>query len=367
MRAAVLRSLPGELEVSDIDVSSPGPNEVLIETMAAGLCHSDLSCMNGTIAIGVDLPVVLGHESAGVVEAVGKDVTSVRPGDRVMACNSVACGACKWCMVGRPNLCISRPPRAATLGPALSDRGQPVNRVVGIGGFAEKLLLPDKAVVKIGEVMPFATAALLGCAVTTGLGAALNTAKVTPGAIVAVIGCGGIGLNIVQGAIVAGARRVIAIDIGQANLDLARQFGATDLIDASKGDPVVQVRDLTGGGVQYSFEAIGNKTTMEQAFAMLEIGGVATIVGLAPLGTSIELPTTEFLRERRIQGSLLGSNRFQLDIPYYVDLYEQGRLKLDELVSKCISLDNINESYREIEAGSGGRHVVTEFARSGGA
>jgi S-(hydroxymethyl)glutathione dehydrogenase/alcohol dehydrogenase len=356
MRAAVLHECPGWLDITDLEVGAIGPHEVLVRTHAAGLCHSDLHCIEGTIPTAV--PSVLGHESSGVVEAIGTEVTEFRPGDEVIACTSAACGFCAMCTTGRPNMCQDRPNRSAGLGPALAENGVPVSQFAGIGGFAEQMLLPAQALLKIDDEIPVEVAALVGCAVTTGLGAVFNTAKVPPGATVAVIGCGGIGLNVVQGAVVAGAARVIAVDVADDKLDRARTFGATDTVDATSDDPVGQVVELTRGGVDYSFEALGRKATSEQAFGMLAPGGTATIIGVSPFGTMIELPALDFLREKKIQGSNMGSNRFRIDMPYYLDLYRQGRIKLDELISQRIKLDEINEGYKTLQAGSGARSVI---------
>jgi S-(hydroxymethyl)glutathione dehydrogenase / alcohol dehydrogenase len=356
MRAAVLHECPGWLDITELDVGTIGPHEVLVQTQAAGLCHSDLHCIEGTLPVQV--PVVLGHESAGVVEAVGSEVTYFRPGDAVIACTSMACGSCAMCATGRPSLCQNPPRRAAHLDAALSEKGAPVAQFAGLGGFAEQMLLPEQALLKLENEVPLEVAALVGCAVTTGLGAVLNTAKVPPGATVAVIGCGGIGLNVVQGAVVAGAARVIAVDVSTEKLDLARTFGATDAVDASAGDPVGQVRELTSGGVNFSFEALGRKATSEQAFAMLGAGGTATIIGLSPFGTMFELPGLDFMQEKKIQGSIMGSNRFRIDMPYYLSLYRQGRIKLDQLISARIKLDEINDGYKKLQAGTGTRSVI---------
>ncbi|MGH2615693.1 MAG: Zn-dependent alcohol dehydrogenase [Thermomicrobiales bacterium] len=360
MRAAVLPTIPSMLEVTDIQIDTPGPREVLVRTVAAGLCHSDLHFMEGKY--GCDVPTVPGHEAAGVVEAVGADVRHVQPGDHVIGCLSIFCGHCEYCLSGRPVLCtrqgLERDPEVTQ---RLSWNGQPLYQFLRLSAFAEMMLVHENTLVKIREEMPLDRAALIGCAVTTGLGAVFNTAKVPPGSTVAVIGCGGVGLNSVQGAIIAGAARVIAVDINPWKLDLAREFGATDLIDATAGDPVARVRDLTGGGVEYSFEAIGLKSTAEQSFAMLRTGGTATIIGMIPEGQKIELPGSDFLDEKKIQGSNMGSNRFRVDMPRYVDLYLSGRLKLDELVSRRITLDEINEGFEAMRRGEVARSVI-EFA-----
>src|SRR5690242_9875140 len=266
------------LEVTEIEIDRPGPHEVLVRTVASGLCHSDLHFMEAKYAC--DVPTVPGHVVAGIVAAVGDDVTYVQPGDHVIGCLSIFCGNCDYCLSGRPVLCsrqgLEREPGEP---PRLSWLGEPLHQFLRLSGFAEMLLVHENTLVKIREEMPLDRAALIGCAVTTGLGAVFNTAKVPPGSSVAVLGCGGVGLNAIQGAIIAGAGRVIAVDTNPWKLELARTFGATDLVDASAGDAVAQVRDLTDGGVEYSFEAIGLKTTAEQSFAMLRKGGTATIIG----------------------------------------------------------------------------------------
>jgi S-(hydroxymethyl)glutathione dehydrogenase / alcohol dehydrogenase len=328
-----------------------------VRTVAAGLCHSDLHFMEGKYSH--DTPTVPGHEAAGVVEAIGADVTHVKPGDHVIGCLSIFCGHCAYCLSGRPVLCDRQGlERSDDQPPRLSRDGAPIHQFLRLSAFAEMMLVHENTLVKIREEMPLDRAALIGCAVTTGLGAVFNTAKVTPGSSVAVIGCGGVGLNSVQGAVIAGAGRVIAVDMNPWKLELARTFGATDLVDARAGDPVEQVRELTSGGVEYAFEAIGLKVTAEQSFAMLQKGGTATIIGMIPEGERIELPGSEFLDEKKIQGSNMGSNRFRVDMPRYVDLYLSGRLKLDELVSARIGLEQINDGFDAMRRGEVARSVI---------
>jgi S-(hydroxymethyl)glutathione dehydrogenase/alcohol dehydrogenase len=224
--------------------------------------------------------------------------------------------------------------------------------------FGEQMLLHENAVVKITRDIPLEKAALIGCGVTTGIGAVMNTARVTPGSTVAVVGCGGIGLNAVQGARLSGAVRIIAVDRIPAKLEIAKRFGATDTVNAAAGDPVKAVQELTLGGVDYSFEAIGLKTTAEQCFSMLKPGGTATVIGMIPMGTKIELHGFELLMEKKIQGSNMGSNRFRLDMPYYVNLYLQGRLNLDDLLSQRLALSEINRGFELLEKGEVARSVV---------
>jgi S-(hydroxymethyl)glutathione dehydrogenase / alcohol dehydrogenase len=358
MKAAVLNSCPGDLEIEEVSVDKPGPREVLIQTAAAGLCHSDLHFLEAKYPAQV--PVVMGHESAGVVEAVGDQVTYVKPGDHVITCLSVFCGHCEECLTGRMSLCQNPETRRAPgAPPRLSQpNGGKMNQFLNLSSFAEQMLVHEHAIVKINPEMPLDRACLLGCGATTGLGAVQNTAKVEPGSTVAVIGCGGIGLNAIQGAYLAGASRIIAVDMLDGKLELAKQFGATDTVNASDGTAVQQVMELTGGGVHYSFEAIGLKVAAEQAFNMLRRGGTATVIGMIPIGEMVELPGVAFLGEKKIQGSAMGSNRFRVDMPRYVDLYLQGRLKLDELVSARIKLEEINDGFAEMKKGEIARSVI---------
>ena len=358
MRAAVLETIPSTLEVTEVDIDTPHRREVLVRTVAAGLCHSDLHFMEGKYLH--DTPTIPGHEVAGIVEAVGDDVTELQPGDHVIGCLSIFCGRCEFCLSGRPVLCNRQGLERHEKQPfRLSRNGEKIHQFLRLSAFAEYLLVHENTLVKIRDDMPLDRAALIGCAVTTGIGAVFNTAKVPPGSTVAVLGCGGVGLNVVQGAAIAGAGRVIAIDTMPWKLDLAREFGATDLVDVHAGDPAEQVKELTGGGVEYSFEAIGLKVAAEQSFAMLRKGGTATVVGMIPEGQKIEIPGSELLDEKRIQGSNMGSNRFRVDMPRYVDLYMSGRLKLDELVSRRISLNEINDGFEAMKRGDVARSVIT--------
>jgi len=357
MKAAVLRAPKQPLSIEDVEISKPGPHEVLVRTVAAGVCHSDLHFQNGSYMYPT--PAVLGHESAGVVEQVGAEVRYVQPGDHVITCLSVFCGHCEFCLSGRPALCTKVDTRRRpTDPPRLSKDGKPVWQFLDLSSYAEQMLVHENAIVKITKDMPLDRAALIGCGVTTGVGAVFNTAKVPPGATVAVIGCGGVGLSAVQGAAIAGAGRVIAVDMLDSKLELARKMGATDTVNAKKGDPIAQVKDLTGGGVDYSFEAIGLKVAAEQAFAMLKNGGTATVIGMIPLGQKVELPGVDFLFEKKIQGSSMGSNRFRTDMPKYVDRYLNGKLNLDDMVSKRIKLADVNDAFAALEKGEVARQVI---------
>lgn len=359
MKAAVLRAIQKPLEIEDVQLASPGPHELVVRTVAAGVCHSDVHFWQGSWIC--PMPVALGHESAGVVEEVGSEVKYVQPGDHVITCLSVFCGHCKYCLGGRPSLCNKlETRRGPDEAPRISKDGEVIHQFADLSSYAEGMLVHEHAVAKIREDMPLDKAALIGCGVTTGVGAVQNTAKVPAGSTVAVIGCGGVGLSAIQGAVIAGASRIIAIDTLASKLDLARQLGATDAVDASEGDPVAQVQQLTGGGVEYSFEAIGLKETAEQAFNMLEIGGTATVIGMLPVGTKIEIDggASLFWAEKKIQGSNMGSNRFRVDMPRYIDMYLAGRLKLDEMISHEIRIEDINEAFEALVRGDVARQVI---------
>lgn len=358
MRAAVQFEVPGQLEIVDLAMDKPGPREVQIQVAASGLCHSDLHFLEGKYH--TDLPCVLGHEASGVVVAVGRDVTYAEPGDHVVTCLSSFCGTCKFCVTGRPYLCNRQGlERTEDETPRLSLDGRKVNQFARLGAFAEQMLVHENSTVVVNKEMPLDRAALVGCAVTTGVGAVVNTAHIPLGATVAVLGCGGIGLNAVQGAALAGAGTVIAIDKVAWKLDLARQFGATDVIDASEEDAVEAVLHLVPGGVDFAFEAIGLKVAAEQAFEMLGKGGTAVIVGMIPEGQMIEINGELLMGDgKSLVGSNMGSNRFRVDIPKYVDAYLAGKLKLDELVSRKISLDEVNEGYAALNRGEVARSVI---------
>lgn len=357
MKAAVFRAVNTPMEIEDIAIDKPGPREVLVRTAAAGVCHSDLHFFNGTYP--GPLPCVLGHESAGIVEAVGESVRYVQPGDHVIACLSVFCGHCEYCLSGRLSLCQEpQTRRGRSDAPRLSQGGASLAQFAELGAFAEQMLVHEHALAKIRDDMPLDRAALIGCAVTTGIGAVIHTARVEPGETVAVIGCGGIGLSCINGAAIAGAARIIAVDTQAAKLDLARAFGATDAVDAGAGDAVGEVRELSAGGVHHAFEAIGLKATAEQAFQMLRNGGTATVIGMIPPGQKVQLHGMDFLFEKKIQGSMMGSNRFRVDMPRFIDFYLQGRLHLDELISSRIGLGDVNAALHALEGGEAARSVI---------
>jgi S-(hydroxymethyl)glutathione dehydrogenase/alcohol dehydrogenase len=356
-QAAVFRKVNEPLTIEEIEVDRPGPREVVVKTAASGVCHSDLHFVEGLYP--TEPPIVLGHEAAGVIAEVGRDVAYVKPGDHVILCTSVFCGSCDQCLTGNPHRCRIKPNRAKTDPSRLRFKdGARLNQFANLSTYASHMLVHENSVVKIPDSMPLDRAALIGCGVTTGVGAALNTAKVTPGSTVAVFGCGGVGLSAVQGAYLAGARKIIAVDIGEYKLSTARQFGATDVVDASKGDPVEQIKAMTDGGVDFSFEAIGLKVTAEQSFLCLAPGGTATLIGMVPVSQKIELPGSMFLQERKFQRCSMGSNRFRIDMLAYIDFYNQGRLKLDEMITKRARLENINEAFRSMKNREVARQVL---------
>jgi len=360
MKAAVLNEQPGRLDIEDLVVDKPEANEVLVRVVGGGLCHSDLHFMEGTFR--VRLPAVMGHESAGVVEQVGDDVTYCKPGDHVICCLSIFCGQCRQCLSGHPNRCanLSAASRPQTAPPRLAKPGgEAVEQMARLGGFAEMMLVHQNGLVKITDDIPLDTAALIGCGILTGVGAVFRTAKVEPGSRVCVIGAGGIGLAAIQGARLAGAGQVIVVDVSDAKLETARQLGGTDSVNASTVENVVAaVKELSGGGVDYSFEAIGLKATAEQAFNMLDIGGTATVIGMVPPRQTLDIRGIDLLSEKKIQGSMMGSNQFRTDIPNLVRMYLDGRLKLDEMVSARIPLEQVNEGYEALKRGEVARQLI---------
>ena len=361
-QAAVVYEHDKPVVVDDLELDAPKDNEVLIRMAASGVCHSDLSIVNGTIYY--DPPVAIGHEGAGVVEHVGAGVSYVRPGDHVVLSFVSYCGECQMCQRGRVNLCDGFSARRGYL---LDDTcrlhnkaGKPIPQMARIGTMSEYTVVPKQSLVKIDSHYSLEKAALVGCGVTTGVGAVLNTAKVEPGSSVAVIGTGGVGLNAIQGAVLASAERIIAVDRVDKKLDFARGFGATDVVNASEGDPVEAVKQLTGGkGVDYAFEVIGNPKTIEQAYVMIRRGGTAVVVGVAHADTRVSLPAQEMsLSEKRLIGSYYGSAMPRIDMPKILKLYDEGKLKLDELITQNYRLGQINEAFADMEAGKNARGVI---------
>jgi len=355
LKAAVMYGANQPLVIEDIEIDEPQQGEVLVKTAASGVCHSDLHFMEGSYRYPV--PTVLGHESAGVVEKVGPGVTRVKPGDRVVVAFVTSCGACDYCVTGKPYLCTNSG-ALARMG-RIKLKGQPIPQFSNMSAFAEYQLVHQNACVQVPDDVPLEVAALVGCSVMTGVGAVTNTMKVPVGSTVAVVGAGGVGLNIIQGAKLAGAARIIAIDLLENKLASAKEFGATDVVDASKGDAVQQVQAMTGGGVDFAFEAIGLAKTAEQCWAMTKRGGKAVVVGMIPMGASVSLPGPDFIfGEKSIHGSFYGSTRQTYDMPWLMELYRQKRLKIDELISRRYSLDQINEAYAALKNGEVNRSVI---------
>ena len=361
MKAAVLYEPNKPMEVQTVDLDDPSDGEVLVRIAAAGVCHSDLHLIKGEWT--TPLPAVLGHEGAGVVEKVGAGVTRVKPGDHVILNFRANCGHCHYCVVGRPVLCdgIDTPRSAMFDGTVrLHRNGADIHHMARVSCFAEYAVVPESGAVPVRKDMPLDRACLIGCAVMTGVGAVANTARVRPGDTVAVIGCGGVGLNAVQGAVLAGADRIIAVDLLDNKLEYARQFGATDVINAGNGDAAGRVLEMTGGGVDFAFEAIGNPAAIQQAYEMCRMGGTTVIVGMAPEDDVLEFNALSIPRtERAIVGSWYGSARPWVDLPRLADMYMRGRLKIDELISRSYPLEQINEAYDALQAGEVARSVLT--------
>lgn len=361
MKAAVLFEAKTPLQIEEVQVSKPGPREVLIRTAAVGVCRSDLHFVDG--AFPHPVPTVPGHEAAGVVEAVGSDVARLRPGDHVITFLTAFCGSCEMCVTGRPSLCVDPSTRrAADAEPRLKlAGGTPVAPFLNLSAFAEMMLVHENACVSISKDMPLDRAALLGCAVITGAGSIFNDSRVRPGESVAVIGAGGIGLAAINAAKIAGAGQIIALDPVEEKRALAQKMGATHAFDPGANGIVKQLLGLTGGGVHYAIEAVGRPSTAELAWQILRRGGTATILGMIAPGQNVTLPGPSFLTGKKIQGSLLGSTRFPIDMPRLVQLYLDGVLDLDTMVAERIRLPQVNEALEKLRQGTSVRSVI-EFA-----
>ncbi|WP_157155189.1 MULTISPECIES: Zn-dependent alcohol dehydrogenase [unclassified Diaminobutyricimonas] len=363
MKAAVLEAVGEKFVIQDVQIADPIGREVLVQVKASGLCHSDLHVAENDF--GFPMPSILGHEIAGIVTAIGPDVTEFALGDHVVGCLVSHCGHCDKCAAGKSYECRNRQEtqRTEAQPPRLTRDGTPVVQFSDLGGFAEQVLAHENNIVAVNKDIPFDKAALLGCGVVTGAGAAINTAQVRVGDTVAVIGCGGVGLSALQGAALAGARRVIAIDLQPGKLELAKKFGATDTINPNEVDDVVAaVRAITGGdGVDHAFEVIGLKSTAEQAVQILGTGGGAYLIGMQKPGTRLDIdPMSDLIMgQKSLRGVYMGSTNFKLDIPVYADLYLQGRYNLDDLVAQTIPLEEINEGYDELRKGAIARTVIT--------
>lgn len=369
-RAAILDRMGAEapyaqskpLRIAQVDLDPPGDSELLVRIAAAGLCHSDLSVINGDRPRPV--PMALGHEAAGVVEAIGKNVDDLAPGDHVVMVFMPSCGHCLPCAEGRPALC--EPGAAANgAGTLLSGKrrlhcdGVEVNHHLGCSAFAEHAVVSRHSVVKIDPELPLAEAALFGCAVLTGVGAVVNTAKLQVGQSAAVIGLGGVGLASLLGAVASGARQIVAIDLSDDKLGLARQLGATDTVNARDPDVAEQVRSLTKGGVDVAFEMAGATRTMELAFKVTRRGGMTVTASLPPPSAAMSLPLVQMVAEERtLKGSYIGTCVPARDIPRYVGLYQAGRLPVDRLMSGRLRLEDINDGFDRLHEGKAVRQVI---------
>ena len=359
-KAAVLYQPNTPLVIEELDLQEPGDGEVLVKINAAGVCHSDYHVMKGEW--GSPLPVVLGHEGAGIVEQIGSGVKNVKVGDHVILNFRPNCGWCGHCVRGQPVLCNgSETPRNEMFsgGSRLSLKGKTIHHFARTSCFSQYAVVQESGAVPVRDDMPLDKAALIGCAVMTGVGAVINTAKVEPGSSVVVLGCGGVGLNCVQGALLAGADRIIAVDIKQNKLDYAIEFGATDVINSSNQDPVEMVHELTKGGADFAFEALGRSETIGQAYGCIRPGGKAVVVGMAPEGDEVPIDALSLPRlEKTLMGSYYGSARPWIDLPRLVDLYLSKRLRVDELVTRTYPLEQINVAYDALAQGEVARSII---------
>ncbi len=358
MQAAVCRAFKAPLSVEEVRLAPPGPGEVQVRIAACAICHSDLIYLDG--GWGGALPAVFGHEAAGVVAEVGAGVSRFAPGDHVVVTLLRACGHCWACAGGEPQLCATKLPLDLR-SPLQAADGGSIRQGLRTGAFAEQVLVDASQIVRIPKTLPLASACLLACGVITGVGAVLNVAGVRPGSSVVTIGAGGVGLNCIQGAAIAGAEPNIAIDLATPKLALARQFGATHDLDAAQPDLLAAILDLTGGrGADYVFVAAGSPAAIEQGVALLRPGGTLVVVGMTPEGVKVRLEALDLAdRALRILGSKMGGARLEIDIPKLAGWYQAGRLKLDQLISGRYPLAEINAALASARAGSALRNVIT--------
>ncbi|HKE12529.1 MAG TPA: S-(hydroxymethyl)glutathione dehydrogenase/class III alcohol dehydrogenase [Myxococcota bacterium] len=364
VRAAICFEPKRALEVEEIDLDGPKAGEVLVRLAASGVCHTDAYTMSGKDSEG-RFPVVLGHEGAGVVEELGSDVTSVQVDDHVIPLYTPECRNCKYCLSGKSNLCITlRATQGQGMMPdgtsRLSYKGQMLHHYMGTSTFAEYTVLPEIAVARIRKDAPLDKVCLLGCGVTTGIGAVLKTAKVEPGSSVAVFGLGGVGLAVIQGAVMAGAERIIGIDLNPRKFELARRFGATECLDPKESADIVQTLiELTEGGVDYSFECIGDVEVMGQALACTARGwGQCVIIGVAGAGEEIHARPFLLVTGRQWKGTAFGGVKGRTELPRFVDRYMAGRIRLDEMVTATLPLGEINRAFDLLHAGDAIRSVI---------
>lgn len=361
MKAAVMYEVGKPFRIENLDLAPPKKNEVRVKTVASGICHSDYSVAHGVLR--APAPVVLGHEGAGIITELGPGVTGLAVGDHVIAALSPTCGECEMCREGKPYMCaeMSKANTYCTMSDGttrLSQNGKPVHQLCAIASFAEEMVIPAGAAIRIDSDVALESACLIGCGVTTGAGAAMNTAKVKPGTSVAVIGCGGVGLSIIQGARIQGATTIIAIDPVAEKRQLALRLGATHAIDPFHEETHKVVKKLTGGGVHYAFEALGRIETIEQTWKLIRPTGEAIIVGVASLKEQAEISVGGLLAEYGIRGSVYGSCKPKEYLPQLVGLYKSGALKLDEMITRRIPLEEINEAFAAMGRGEGARTVI---------
>lgn len=362
MKAAVLHGFNEPLKIEEVKLDPPKEHEVLVKIVATGVCHSDLSVIEGKFPYMT--PVVLGHEAAGIVEETGSEVTTVARGDHVVLSFMPECGHCAYCLSGKPHLCQKGMESLAVGGlmdgtTRLSSGGSPVYHFMGLSSFAERAVVHESVAIKISPDIPLDRACLIGCGVTTGVGAAIHTAQVEPLSTVAVIGCGGVGLNVIQGATMAGARVIVAVDVRDDKLELAKTFGATHTVNAKKDDAISKIMDYADGlGADYSFEVIGRPETVATAFGALRPGGVCVVVGVAPIDAVMEVTPMALMQEKTLKGCIYGSSKPKVDMPRLLHAYQAKKLKLDELVSRTYPLEGINEAFDAMRRGDVARSVI---------
>jgi Zn-dependent alcohol dehydrogenase len=364
MRAAVLTEFGAPMEIREMEIGDPGPGEVLVKIAASGVCGSDLKALDGKSPVVRELPCVLGHESAGVVAETGPGATSVKPGDHVIIAMNGPCGRCRNCAAGLPHLCGGAARMAAITGlmadgtTRLRLDGAAARPMIGIGSFAEYAVVSEAMCVKLRRDVSLGVACLLACGVVTGVGAVLNVAHVEPGSAVLVTGCGGVGLNVIQGAVLAGATTIIAADVAAAKLGLAKAFGATHTLLTGGAELARQVADIVAGGVEYAFDATGAAAMVSQTFAATRPGGTTVMVGSPPPGERLAIDPAALFMSRRLMGCTGGDAAPQRDLPRLADLYARGRLRLDELVSERLPLERVNEAVAHVRAGGVARSVI---------
>ena len=363
MQAAVLDAPAQPFDVREVELDEPRAGEVLVRIAASGLCGSDLKALDGLRALA-PFPVILGHEAAGVVEHVGDGVERVNTGDHVVLSILPACNTCAACRQARPNHCAAtatamRNGNLLDGSSRLSANGERLNHFLTVSSFADHAVVPESAATVVDPAMPLDRAALIGCAVLTGYGAVRNSAQVERGASVAVFGCGGVGLSAIQGARIAGAETIVAVDVHEGKLALASALGATDTVNArSENDPAAAVREATHGGADYAFEAAGRAQAFEQAWASLAAGGLLTVIGTLPSGTKLTLDADPLIEEKRVAGCYLGGSSPARDVPALVERYLGGELQLDELVSRRIALAELDDGFARLREGTEARQVV---------